>query len=322
MLDTSSAVQADEGTKTVKAICRMCHGGCGTIVSIKNGVVQSVVGDPENPVNYGKLCSKAGKASLEQLYHHDRIDRPMTADRREGRRSLEAHQLGRSHLLHRAEDARDPRRVRRGSDRLRARRLHEQQPDRDAIGQRLRHAEHRLDQLLLLRPARGRMLGNVERNVQRPHLGHGRHSRFLQRAKLHRRMGLAEAHQQRPWIDRPHACHAGAAAQAREHHRRSTQARGLRSRRYLAGTAAGHGRGHGTGVDQCDHRGRALRPTSSSPIGAMASRRCGSARSNIGPKPWPTSRGAEPRTSGPPPALMRGRSLPPSPGAPASTISA
>ena len=77
MLDTSSAVQADEGTKTVKAICRMCHGGCGTIVSIKNGVVQSVVGDPDNPVNYGKLCSKAGKASLEQLYHDDRIDRPM-----------------------------------------------------------------------------------------------------------------------------------------------------------------------------------------------------------------------------------------------------
>ena len=77
MLDTSSAVQADEGTKTVKAICRMCHGGCGTIVSIKNGIVQSVVGDPDNPVNYGKLCSKAGKASLEQLYHDDRIARPM-----------------------------------------------------------------------------------------------------------------------------------------------------------------------------------------------------------------------------------------------------
>ena len=67
MLDTTSAVPTKEDTQKVKAICRMCHGGCGTIVSIKNGVVQSVVGDPDNPVNYGKLCSKAGKASVEQL---------------------------------------------------------------------------------------------------------------------------------------------------------------------------------------------------------------------------------------------------------------
>jgi anaerobic selenocysteine-containing dehydrogenase len=77
VLDTTSAALGEGDTRKIKAICRMCHGGCGTIVSIKDGVVQNVVGDPDNPVNYGKLCSKAGKASLEQLYHHDRIDRPM-----------------------------------------------------------------------------------------------------------------------------------------------------------------------------------------------------------------------------------------------------
>jgi thiosulfate reductase / polysulfide reductase chain A len=61
----------------VKAICRMCHGGCGTIVTVHDGVVERVVGDPDNPVNRGKLCSKAGKASIEQLYHPDRIDHPL-----------------------------------------------------------------------------------------------------------------------------------------------------------------------------------------------------------------------------------------------------
>src|SRR5229473_2664342 len=47
--------------ETVKAICRMCHGGCGTIVTVKDGLV----------------CSKGGRPSIEQLYHPDRIDYPM-----------------------------------------------------------------------------------------------------------------------------------------------------------------------------------------------------------------------------------------------------
>src|SRR5260370_16653616 len=63
--------------ETVKAICRMCHGGCGTIVTVKDGVVEKVVGDPDNPVNDGLLCSKGGRPSIEQLYHPDRIDYPM-----------------------------------------------------------------------------------------------------------------------------------------------------------------------------------------------------------------------------------------------------
>ena len=42
------------------------------------------VGDPDNPVNYGKLCSKAGKASIEQLYQPARIDHPMIRDGEKG----------------------------------------------------------------------------------------------------------------------------------------------------------------------------------------------------------------------------------------------
>ena len=64
-------------TETFKAICRNCHGGCGTIVRMVNGVIEEVLGDPSNPINEGKLCAKAGVASVEQLYHPQRLDFPL-----------------------------------------------------------------------------------------------------------------------------------------------------------------------------------------------------------------------------------------------------
>lgn len=69
--------QAADDTKVVKAVCRMCHGGCGTLVTIRDGIVQSVKGDPDHPVNLGKLCSKAAAPSIEQLYHAKRINKPL-----------------------------------------------------------------------------------------------------------------------------------------------------------------------------------------------------------------------------------------------------
>ena len=60
-----------------KAICRNCHGGCGTLVTTVDGRVTKVIGDPDHPINKGGLCAKAGVASVEQLYHPDRIDYPL-----------------------------------------------------------------------------------------------------------------------------------------------------------------------------------------------------------------------------------------------------
>ena len=73
--------------RVVKAICRNCHGGCGTLVRVVDGVVKEVVGDASNPINNGKLCSKAGVASVEQLYHPDRLDYPLirAGERGEGK---------------------------------------------------------------------------------------------------------------------------------------------------------------------------------------------------------------------------------------------
>ena len=49
---------SSEGAKIYKSACRMCHGGCGVLVHVEDGKVVKVKGDPESPLNKGKLCPK------------------------------------------------------------------------------------------------------------------------------------------------------------------------------------------------------------------------------------------------------------------------
>ncbi len=60
----------------VKSHCRMCHGGCGVIVYMKNGKVAKIAGDPDCPIAHGTLCAK-GLASAQLAYHKDRITYPV-----------------------------------------------------------------------------------------------------------------------------------------------------------------------------------------------------------------------------------------------------
>lgn len=60
----------------IKSHCRMCHGGCGVHVFVKDGKVAKIIGDPECPINHGTLCSK-GLASIQLLYHPDRLTYPV-----------------------------------------------------------------------------------------------------------------------------------------------------------------------------------------------------------------------------------------------------
>ncbi|WP_017524951.1 molybdopterin-containing oxidoreductase family protein [Pusillimonas noertemannii] len=76
-LEGARDIQADGDVETFKVVCRMCHGGCGTIVKRSRGKIIEVAGDPDHPVNHGKLCSKAGQPSIDQLYHKDRLNYPL-----------------------------------------------------------------------------------------------------------------------------------------------------------------------------------------------------------------------------------------------------
>jgi anaerobic selenocysteine-containing dehydrogenase len=57
--------------------CRMCPAGCGIIVRIMNGRALKIEGNPESPLNLGKLCAR-GQAGLQLLYNPDRLDAPVT----------------------------------------------------------------------------------------------------------------------------------------------------------------------------------------------------------------------------------------------------
>jgi molybdopterin-containing oxidoreductase family iron-sulfur binding subunit len=61
-------------------VCRECPAGCGMIVRTREGRALKAEGNPLHPVNKGKLCAR-GQASLQGLYHPDRIKQPLKKDK-------------------------------------------------------------------------------------------------------------------------------------------------------------------------------------------------------------------------------------------------
>ncbi|TET36040.1 MAG: nitrate reductase [Anaerolineales bacterium] len=52
--------------------CRQCPAGCGIIVRVINGRARKIEGNPNHPLNHGKLCAR-GQAGLQVLYNPDRL---------------------------------------------------------------------------------------------------------------------------------------------------------------------------------------------------------------------------------------------------------
>ncbi len=61
--------------------CRMCPAGCGIIVRVMNGRALKIEGNPEHPLNRGKLCAR-GQAGLQLLYNPDRVRGPLAQAKR------------------------------------------------------------------------------------------------------------------------------------------------------------------------------------------------------------------------------------------------
>ncbi len=53
------------GTKESTNICCYCAGGCGSLLSSRNGELINLEGDPDHPINQGGLCPKG--ATMFQL---------------------------------------------------------------------------------------------------------------------------------------------------------------------------------------------------------------------------------------------------------------
>lgn len=72
--------------RIVRTVCRECGAGCGMMVQVENGRVIKLENDPRSPKAKDKLCWKTD-ASLERLYHPDRLLTPLkrTGERGEGK---------------------------------------------------------------------------------------------------------------------------------------------------------------------------------------------------------------------------------------------
>ncbi len=66
----------------IKSTCGLCYACCGVLIHVEDGKPVRIEGDPGSPVNSGVVCEKA-MASLEYLYHPERLGYPL---KRAGRR--------------------------------------------------------------------------------------------------------------------------------------------------------------------------------------------------------------------------------------------
>jgi molybdopterin-containing oxidoreductase family iron-sulfur binding subunit len=65
------------GTATYYATtCRECSAGCGLHVRVREGRAVKLEGNPQSPVNRGRLCAR-GQAGIQGLYHPDRVRTPL-----------------------------------------------------------------------------------------------------------------------------------------------------------------------------------------------------------------------------------------------------
>ena len=64
--------------------CRQCPAGCGVVVRTMNGRALKIEGNPQHPLNRGKLCAR-GQAGLQLLYHPDRLTGPVRQAQRGSR---------------------------------------------------------------------------------------------------------------------------------------------------------------------------------------------------------------------------------------------
>jgi len=63
----------------IPTLCRQCDMHCGINVHIKNGRIVDITGIESHPQNRGKICHK-GLASIDTVYHQDRILKPLKRD--------------------------------------------------------------------------------------------------------------------------------------------------------------------------------------------------------------------------------------------------
>ncbi|MGH9393194.1 MAG: twin-arginine translocation signal domain-containing protein, partial [Terriglobales bacterium] len=61
------------------SVCRECPAGCGLVARVNDGRTTKAEGNPDHPLNRGKLCLR-GQTSVQGLYNPDRFAQPRLRD--------------------------------------------------------------------------------------------------------------------------------------------------------------------------------------------------------------------------------------------------
>ena len=68
--------------KIIKTTCKGCHGGCGVLVTVEDGVIIHVEGNPES-VTDGTMCAK-GLSQLQHINNPYRLKYPLKRTGKKG----------------------------------------------------------------------------------------------------------------------------------------------------------------------------------------------------------------------------------------------
>ena len=68
--------------KIIKTTCKGCHGGCGVLVTVDDGVITHVEGNPES-VTDGTMCAK-GLSQLQHINNPYRLKYPLQRTGKKG----------------------------------------------------------------------------------------------------------------------------------------------------------------------------------------------------------------------------------------------
>ena len=63
-------------TREVPSVCPYCAVGCGQLVSVLDGKIVNIEGNPDSPVNEGRLCPK-GATAMQLATSARRVDNPL-----------------------------------------------------------------------------------------------------------------------------------------------------------------------------------------------------------------------------------------------------
>ncbi len=58
------------------SVCKQCGAGCGIVVRVIEGRAKKIEGNPDHPLNAGKICAR-GVSGVQALYHPDRLRSPL-----------------------------------------------------------------------------------------------------------------------------------------------------------------------------------------------------------------------------------------------------